>query len=253
MSDNSIDPATIANQTNPPMPSSIVKAVCAIKSTLEAVKKSRRNQHGGYDYASIDDIQAALTNKMGEVGLIVLGMEDSVETISKTNKEGKDATWIKVVILYVLATETDTWIHPKAKRTVMLQFTGPQSFQAAHSFAEKSFLKSLFDIPTGDMELDALPEDFTYRGVFDRTDAPPPPPPPLGGMTGTQYEQTLIDAKRNDELLADLDTELATIDSIDSLRDACARCKKMPAYQSVPHELDELFLEHAKRIKGDGQ
>lgn len=252
MSDNVIHPATIVDQIDPPIPSSIVKALSAIKSTLGAVKKSRRNQHGGYDYASIDDIQAALTNKMGDVGLVVLGLEDSIETISRTNKEGKDATWIRLVIQYILATETDTWVHPKSKRTVMLQITGPQSFQAAHSFAEKSFLKSLFCIPTGDMELDALPEDFTYRGVFDKSDAPPPPPP-LGGMTGAQVASVSPGEKGNDELLADLDTELASIDSIDSLRDACARCEKMPAYQSVPHELDELFLEHAKRIKGDGQ
>ena len=52
------------------IPKSIVRAVCEIKKTLEAVAKTQRNSHGGYMFSSTDDIYAALTRKMGEVGLL---------------------------------------------------------------------------------------------------------------------------------------------------------------------------------------
>ena len=70
------------------IPSSIVRAICAVKTTLEAVRKSQRNQHGGYLFASADDIYAALTRKMGEVGLVIMALEDGEPQIQRV--EGKD-------------------------------------------------------------------------------------------------------------------------------------------------------------------
>jgi hypothetical protein len=40
----------------------------------------------------------------------------------------------------------------------MAQITGPQTFQSAQSFAEKALYRSLFSLPTGDMDLDAMPQ-----------------------------------------------------------------------------------------------
>lgn len=139
------------------IPSSIVQAICQIMITVDAVKKSQRNQHGGYNFASTDDIYAALTRKMGEVGLICISLEDKCE-IKRVEKDGKTSQWAHLEFSFVLATSNDTWSDPRAKRTLYIQITGPQTFQAAQSYAEKSYLRSVFKLPTGDMDLDSMPQ-----------------------------------------------------------------------------------------------
>lgn len=141
-----------------PIPASIVMAICQVQMTLEAVKKSNRNNHGGYNYASTDDIYAALTRKMGEVGLVCLTMEERETEIMRVEKEGKTVQWGKFLFSFVLATKDATWTDPRNRRSLFLAVNGPQTFQAANSYAEKSYLKSLFKIPTGDMDLDSMPQ-----------------------------------------------------------------------------------------------
>jgi len=140
-----------------PIPSSIVQAICQIMVTVEAVKKSQRNAHGGYNFASTDDIYAAVTRKMGEVGLILLSLEDRCE-IKRIEKDGKTAQWAHMEFSFVLATTSDTWTDARAKRTLYIQVTGPQTFQAAQSYVEKAYLRSLLKLPTGDMDLDSMPQ-----------------------------------------------------------------------------------------------
>lgn len=148
--------------TVPPVPvepihPSIVAAVCKIMTTVSAVKKSQKNQHGGYMFASTDDIYAAVTHKMGEVGLVIITREDACEIV-RVEKDGKTAQWARITYSFVLATEQGTWADPGARRTLYIQVTGAQTFQAAQSYAEKSFLRSLLKIPTGDMDLDGMPQ-----------------------------------------------------------------------------------------------
>lgn len=161
--DNGGDRADDARARNAvtPIPGSIVKAICQIMVTVDAVKKSNRNQHGNYNFASTDDIYAAVTRKMGEVGLVVMALEDVCEIKrfeTEVKGEKKTAQWAHMVFSFVLATETDTWSDPRAKRTLYLQVTGAQTFQAAQSYAEKSYLRSLYKLPSGDMDLDSMPQ-----------------------------------------------------------------------------------------------
>lgn len=142
------------------MPASIVKAISAIKATVEAVRKSQKNQHGGYMFASTDDIYAAVSRKMGEVGYHVHGLEEKCEIV-RIEKDGKTVQWLHAVFSFMHATETDTWSHPSDRRTLYIQITGPQTFQAAQSYAEKAYLRSLFKLPTGDMDLDSMPQADT--------------------------------------------------------------------------------------------
>lgn len=139
------------------IPGSIVKAICAIQASLGAVAKSQRNSHGGYSFASTDDIYASLTRKMGEVGLTIVGLETGHEVV-RVEKDGKTSQWLKAEYAFVLATEDATWSHKDARRSLYIQITGPQTHQAAQSYAEKAFLRSLFKLPTGDMDLDSMPQ-----------------------------------------------------------------------------------------------
>ena len=143
------------------IPASIVKAICRIQTSLGAVAKSNRNAHGGYNFASADDIYAALTRKMGEVGLAIISLEDQCEIKRieiQTDKGPKITQWAHMEFSFVLATEEATWTDKRAKRTLYIQVTGAQTFQAAQSYAEKAYLRSLFKIPTGDMDLDSMPQ-----------------------------------------------------------------------------------------------
>lgn len=150
------------------IPKSIVKAICEIKKSLEAVAKTQRNSHGGYMFSSTDDIYAAVARKMGQVGLVILPLEDRCEIvrIEKEGKDGKPQTvqWAHLEYSFIIATDEDTWTDPRAKRTLYIQVTGPQTFQAATSFAEKAYLRSLFKIPSGDMDLDSMPQSETEEG-----------------------------------------------------------------------------------------
>ena len=134
---------------------SIVKAICKVQSSLDAVKKSQKNQHGGYMFASTDDIYAELTRRMSEAGLVVMSLEEEAEII-RVEKDGKTVQWAKMVFGFVLATEEASWRDKGSKRSLFIQVTGPQTFQAAQSYAEKAYLRALFKIPTGDMDLDAI-------------------------------------------------------------------------------------------------
>jgi hypothetical protein len=151
-----------------PIPGSIVKAICTVMCGIGAVKKSQRNQHGGYNYASTDDIYAEITRKMGEAGLVLICLEDAEPVITtKETKDGKIAQWGKFSFSFVLATEEGTWTDPRSRRTLNVQITGAQSFQAAQSYAEKSYLRSLLKIPTGDMDLDGLPQADDLDGQIE--------------------------------------------------------------------------------------
>ncbi len=160
-----------------PISASIVIAIAAVMSTLEAVKKSNKNLHGGYNYASTDDIYAAITKKMGELSFVILTLEESAPEIKSITRDGKTSNWMKVSYLFVLATKDATWTDARCRRTLFLQITAPQTFQAAESYAKKQFLRSLFQIPTGDMDLDSLPEGFGFNPLqFGAPKAPPPAP-----------------------------------------------------------------------------
>jgi hypothetical protein len=175
-----------------PIPGPIVMAIAAIMRSLEAVEKSNKNTHGGYNFASTDDIYAAVTKKMGEIGLVVIAMEEAPPEIKTVvGKEGKPAQWMRISHLFILATKDATWTDPRCRRTLTLQITGPQSFQAAQSYNEKAFLRSLFKIPTGDMDLDALPEGFEFNPLqFNAPKAPPPAP--AGAEDSLKSDETTV-------------------------------------------------------------
>lgn len=147
-------------RTVAPIHGSIVKAICKIQMSLEAVKKSTKNAHGGYMFASTDDIYAALTKKMGEAGLVLMSGETACEIV-RVEKEGKTSQWLRATFCFTLATEEASWTDASAQRTLFIQVTGPQTFQAAQSYAEKAYMRSIFKLPTGDLDLDSLPQAET--------------------------------------------------------------------------------------------
>lgn len=161
------------------IPGPIIKAIAAIKAHTEAVKKSQFNKHGGYHFASTDDIYAAVARKMGDVGLVTIPLELKNERVTidvpdkgrngelqydkHENLLMKKSHWLDVEVGFILAVDGATWFDKRNKRTEFVQYTGPQSAQAVVSFAEKAFLRSLFKLPTGDMDVDSMPQGDTLE------------------------------------------------------------------------------------------
>ena len=140
------------------MPASIVQAVAKIQRAVQSVKRDGRNSHGGYEYASTDAIYAAISAKMGEAGLTILTLEDDPEFKTVDGPKGPQR-WCRFKFRFILATEDGTWTDASCARTLYMQVLGPQTHMAAQSYAEKTFLRSLFKLPTGDLDLDQLPTD----------------------------------------------------------------------------------------------
>jgi hypothetical protein len=151
-----------------PIPPSIVSALCKVQASIEAVSKTSFNQQGKYKFASADDIYAAVARKFGEAGLMILPLEMAPPTIERVEKEYTDdrsgekstkvSQWGKFTFGYVLATAEATWFDPRSSRTIFIQLLGPQTFNAAESYCQKQFLRALLKLPTGDMDLDSLPQ-----------------------------------------------------------------------------------------------
>jgi len=138
------------------MPASIVVAIAKIQQAMKSVEKDGNNTHGGYKFASTDAVYAALSAKMGEVGLTIITLEDPPEFKVVEGPKGPQR-WCQFTFRFVLATEDGTWTDERCCRTLHMQILGPQSYMAAQSYCEKAFLRSLFKIPTGDLDLDQLP------------------------------------------------------------------------------------------------
>ena len=147
-----------------PIPASIVKALCKVQSSIEAVSKTQFNKQGGYKFASADDIYAAVARKFGEAGLLIYPMEMSapeIKRVEKTDKQTGAVTvsqWGQFCFGYMLATEDASWFDPRSCRTIFIQILGPQTFNAAESYCQKQYLRALLKLPTGDMDLDSLPQ-----------------------------------------------------------------------------------------------
>lgn len=242
-----------------PIPGPIVKAVCAVQATLEAVKKSQNNQHGGYKFASTDDIYAAVTQKMGQVGLVCLPLEEEAKIERHQNKDGKDVPWLRVVYNFVLATEEASWLDERNRRTLLIQITGPQTFQAALSYCEKSYLRALFKIPTGDMDLDALPDSYEYNPIKFGSREPnatltPPPPPPV-------VVERVADAETPDKFdaaafIVHLDTRLSKAMSEDDLDSEWQQSEEaMDGHLSRTERehAASIYAKHSFRIKATGE
>lgn len=147
-----------------PIPGSIVEALCRVQASIGAVAKTQFNRQGNYKFASTDDIYAAVARKFGEAGLMIYPIEmcqPQIQRVEKTDKDGdlKVSQWGRFQFGYILATATDTWFDARSSRTIFIQILGPQTFNAAESYCQKQYLRALLKLPTGDMDLDSLPQE----------------------------------------------------------------------------------------------
>jgi hypothetical protein len=215
-----------------PIPPSIVTAICKVMASIEAVKKSHKNQHGGYMFASTDDIYAELIRRQAEAGLVIMCLEETPPEITRVERDGKTSQWAKFCFSFVLATTEATWTDPRSRRTLMVQVTGPQTFQAAQSFASKAFTKALYLLPTGDMDLDSSAQADTEEEQIA-----------LNGAGNGKKRKSSSAAKKDGsvEVFNELRGKIAKCDDADLL--VQFRAAVADAWDSMPNRWNEI-LEH---------
>jgi hypothetical protein len=160
------------------MPPEIAAAVIAVKMGVARIGFDERNEHGRYNYASVDKFYTAVRPLESEAGLAVILDETSFDVREGApNSSGTRASW--AFLSY------DVWLVEKGgamwgpmRRHWAGPVTGPQTFGAAESYVRKAFTRGLYMVPTGEKDGDEnAPRDDapTTKGVT-RSAAPRPTP-----------------------------------------------------------------------------
>lgn len=148
--------------------SKVDEAIAKVTKAVKRLSKGERNQHGGYNFAGIDDFLEMTGKLCGDAGLNVIMDEEEFEVINEffATKSGKVAALrMKFAIWLKCEGEKDGPYH----RSIMVPSNmGSQAFGAAQSYVLKQFLRATFQIPTGDKSEDIDAHD---TGTMQ---APPP-------------------------------------------------------------------------------
>lgn len=128
-----------------PMPAAIVAAIIAIMNDVPKLEKSEQNTHGRYNFASIDDFLEAVRPLCAKHGLVI--MQDEADYTS-------DGNWLTMRFAFTLAysggEKSVTWEHRPVRTALVNAKMGSQALGAAQSYALKMFMRSLFQISTGE-------------------------------------------------------------------------------------------------------
>ena len=135
------------------MPAEIAAAVSTVMSQIKSLPKDEHNGHGGYDFASIDAFLAAIGPLCVSAGLIIIQDEEKLDILDRGGKG-----WIHITFSFVLAHSSGVMWDRPLRRSVLQQIAGPQTTGSAQSYALKMFMRSLFQIPTGEEDADSQPK-----------------------------------------------------------------------------------------------
>lgn len=127
------------------MPPKVAAAVNAVMKSVKRIQKDAENTHGKYRFAGIDAFLEECRPLCAEAGLIIVQDEEHFDVI--------DGKWLLIRYAFTLGHSSgETWAKTP-RRSIMVQAAmGAQAFGAAQSYVEKQFMRSLFQIATGDNE-----------------------------------------------------------------------------------------------------
>ena len=141
----------------PKLPKSIATAINGVMGDIKTLKKDDENKFQNYSYASIDNFLKAVPPLCAKHGLIITMDEESC----KVSKDGAKNPWIHLVYKFILSHASgDTWGYTP-RRNMFVSMTGGQSMGSSMSYTLKQFMRSLFQISTGEKDdLDGHNQDF---------------------------------------------------------------------------------------------
>jgi hypothetical protein len=127
------------------------KAVTAVMAEVHSLKKDEKNDHGKYNYVSVDSFKNLVRPLMAKHGLSLsmTEVEFGLETLQNRNGPSVNA---KITYQFTLRHESGAEDDPE-RTTIILPLTGAQTAGAAKSYAIKEYLKGRFLVSTGDKDL----------------------------------------------------------------------------------------------------
>jgi hypothetical protein len=145
-------PCALESDSPPPlaMPEAVASAITVVMGRIKGLIRTERNRAGGYRFASIDDFLYAVNPLCAKAGLIILQDELDARLVHD-GSELTQRSWLWATFTFTLAHKSGALYGPLT-RSVMVPAAGAQAFGAAQSYALKQFMRSLFQIPTGDGE-----------------------------------------------------------------------------------------------------
>ena len=153
------DTAVVQAETVAPFPPKIAEAINGVMKQVPKLNKGEKNDHGKYNFTSIDDFLEAVGPLCAQHGLIIIPDEESSEVISG-GQPGKE--FLVFVFTFRLVHSSGEMWSDKVKRSSYVRLSnGPQATGIAQSYALKNFERSLFQIATGDVQedVDAQPNE----------------------------------------------------------------------------------------------
>jgi len=126
--------------------SKVIEAIIKTSEAIGKLAKKDLNKFDKYNFVSIDNFLEATGPAMASNGLVLAQEELECERIERGGKP-----WLRFVYEFTLYHKSGESMQP-ARRTVHVAFTGAQSTGAAQSYALKQYMRSLFQITTGDKD-----------------------------------------------------------------------------------------------------
>lgn len=133
------------------MSPSIAAAIVAVCRDVRQLGADDRNNHGGYNFVSVDKFYAAIGPVMAKYGLATLANVARSEVVESVGDNNKVKSHLHTEWELYLIHEDGSMYGP-VRRDVTVIAAGPQAYASAESFVTKYFLRSTFKIPTGDKD-----------------------------------------------------------------------------------------------------
>ncbi len=172
------------------MPELIATAINSVMRGVRTLLKTERNADGNYRFASIDGFLKEINPLCAKADLIIL--QDEIDArLVHNGADPQDRSWLWATYEFHLV-HTSGALWGPISRSVMVAADGAQAFGAAQSYALKQFMRSLFQIPTGDADdADFRPRARPTRLVVRRpslADMPVEDMPKASGNDGRSPE-----------------------------------------------------------------
>ena len=136
-------------------PLKVAAAITQVMSSVKKLEKDSQNKFGKYAFAGIDAFLEATRPLCADAGLIIMQDEVSAEVVESqvTDDYGKTRfkAWLTLKFQFILAHASGEIWDSRLTRSVTVDASlGAQAYGAAQSYALKQFLRSLFQMATGD-------------------------------------------------------------------------------------------------------
>lgn len=136
-----------------------------VMGEIKRLEKLHKNQHGGYEFTSIDDFKDEIRPIMAKHDLSYHLSEESYTLSTVKSKDGKESNVAIIRFKFVLEHGSGERSEPSFS-TVILPYTGAQTTGAAQSYAIKECVyKGILQASSGDMSEEA---DLKSQAPVDR-------------------------------------------------------------------------------------